>query len=214
AEREKIEAEERVIEEFIKMRVEERKVETNDSNSFNFPGCKVVGREQTTQTAGKSLNLSLPKLMMISNGKRPRPATDIDNLSFNPEDQGQSSESVTTNVYRCNGSPSPDDDGSDTSLRLGNSSTRPPLVQHSCGSGDVGGSAGVDGSVGEGESNKVDGSDGIDGSNGVCGSNDGSNGVCGSNGEGGSTSVQVDVVKPVWVNDKSHEHIVSIPTSL
>ncbi|GKG60856.1 hypothetical protein Tco_0614418, partial [Tanacetum coccineum] len=42
-------------------------------------------------------------LMMISNEKRPRPATDIDNLSFNPEDQGQS----------------PDDDGSDTSLRLG-----------------------------------------------------------------------------------------------
>ncbi|GJR84109.1 hypothetical protein Tco_0154894 [Tanacetum coccineum] len=57
--------------------------------------------------------------LMISNGKRPRAATDIDNLSFNPEDQGQSSESVTTNVHSCNGSPSPDDDGSDTSLRLG-----------------------------------------------------------------------------------------------
>lgn len=59
------------------------------------------------------------QMMMISNGKRPRTATDIDNLVITPEDQGQSSESVTTNVYSCNSSPPTDDDGSDTSLKLG-----------------------------------------------------------------------------------------------
>ena len=67
--------------------------------------------------------------------------------------------------------------------------TRPPLDQQS------GGSANVDGSDG------VGGSDGTGGSNGVCGSND-----------GGSTSIEVDVVEPVWVNDKSREHIVSVLT--
>ncbi|GKD24812.1 hypothetical protein Tco_1231026 [Tanacetum coccineum] len=83
--------------------------------------------------------------------------------------------------------------------------TRPPLVQQSVGS------AGIDGSVGEGESNGVGRSDGTDGSIRVCRSNDGSQGVSGSNDrsilDGGSTSVEVDVVEPVWVNDKSREHI-------
>ncbi|GKD34446.1 hypothetical protein Tco_1249955, partial [Tanacetum coccineum] len=83
--------------------------------------------------------------------------------------------------------------------------TRPPLVQQSDGL------AGVDRSVGEGESNGVGGSDGTDGSIGVCGSNNGSQGASGSNdvstGDGGSTSIEVDVVEPVWVNDKSREHI-------
>ncbi|GKB93676.1 augmin subunit 4 [Tanacetum coccineum] len=61
-------------------------------------------------------------------------------------------------------------------------------------SANVGGSSGVDGSVGEGELDGVGGSDG-------------SNGVCGSNEERGSTSIEVDVVEPVWINDKSREHI-------
>ncbi|GKD16659.1 hypothetical protein Tco_1205817 [Tanacetum coccineum] len=89
--------------------------------------------------------------------------------------------------------------------------TRSPLVQQSVGSANIGGSAGVDGSVEEGGSNGVGGSDGTHGLIGVCGSNDGSQGVCGSNDgsirEGGSTSIEVDVVEPVWVNDKSREHI-------
>lgn len=58
--------------------------------------------------------------MMISNGKRPQAMPiGTDNLMNNPEDQGQSSESVTTNVYSCNSGPPPEDDGSDTSLKLG-----------------------------------------------------------------------------------------------
>ena len=57
-----------------------------------------------------------------------------------------------------------------------------------------GGLADVDGSVEEGESDGVGGPDGTE---------------YGSNGEGGSTSIEVDVVEPVWVNDKSGEHIVS-----
>nr|GEY90532.1 hypothetical protein [Tanacetum cinerariifolium] len=73
------------------------------------------------------------------------------------------------------------------------------------------GSAGVDGSVVEGESNGAGRSDGTDGSIRVCGSNDGSQGVSVSNDgsirDGGSTLVEVDVVEPVWVNDKSHDHI-------
>nr|XP_043614453.1 MADS-box protein JOINTLESS-like isoform X2 [Erigeron canadensis] len=54
------------------------------------------------------------QMMLILNGKRSQ-----DNMISNPEDQGQSSESVTTNVYSCNSGPPPEDDGSDTSLKLG-----------------------------------------------------------------------------------------------
>ncbi|MFS7974795.1 putative transcription factor MADS-MIKC family [Helianthus anomalus] len=48
-----------------------------------------------------------------SNGKRPR--TECDNLVINTEDQGQSSDSV---ICSCNSGPPPEDDCSDTSLRL------------------------------------------------------------------------------------------------
>ncbi|KAE9457319.1 hypothetical protein C3L33_10751, partial [Rhododendron williamsianum] len=48
--------------------------------------------------------------------KWPLAATDSDNL-VNPE-EGQSSESVT-NVCSCSGAPPPEDDCSDTSLKLG-----------------------------------------------------------------------------------------------
>ncbi|KAI7744486.1 hypothetical protein M8C21_010390 [Ambrosia artemisiifolia] len=59
-------------------------------------------------------------MTMLSNGKKPRSMrTDARNLTSNPEDQGQSSESVTTNVCSCNSGPPPDDDGSITSLKLG-----------------------------------------------------------------------------------------------
>ncbi|KAM0039334.1 putative transcription factor MADS-MIKC family [Helianthus debilis subsp. tardiflorus] len=61
------------------------------------------------------------QMTMLSNGKKPRSmrATDAGNLTSNPEDQGQSSESVTTNVCSCNSGPPPEDDGSITSLKLG-----------------------------------------------------------------------------------------------
>ncbi|PWA41544.1 transcription factor, MADS-box, Transcription factor, K-box [Artemisia annua] len=54
-------------------------------------------------------------MTLISKGKRPRTmATELDNLVTNHEDQGQSSESVTTNVS----GPPPEDDCSDTALKL------------------------------------------------------------------------------------------------
>ncbi|KAI3508863.1 hypothetical protein L1887_23883 [Cichorium endivia] len=56
------------------------------------------------------------EMMMISNGKRPHTT---DNALSSPEDQGQSSESVITNVYSCNSGPPLEDDFSDTSLKLG-----------------------------------------------------------------------------------------------
>ncbi|XP_022012413.1 MADS-box protein AGL24 isoform X1 [Helianthus annuus] len=60
------------------------------------------------------------QMTILSNGKKPRSmCTDAGNLTSNPEDQGQSSESVTTNVCSCNSGPPPEDDGSITSLKLG-----------------------------------------------------------------------------------------------
>ncbi|KAI3685951.1 hypothetical protein L1987_79620 [Smallanthus sonchifolius] len=55
-------------------------------------------------------------MSLISNGKRPR--TEL--VSNNPDDhdQGQSSDSVTTNVCSCNSGPPPEDDSSDTALKL------------------------------------------------------------------------------------------------
>nr|XP_043614454.1 MADS-box protein JOINTLESS-like isoform X3 [Erigeron canadensis] len=63
---------------------------------------------------GNEMSSLQEKMMLILNGKRSQ-----DNMISNPEDQGQSSESVTTNVYSCNSGPPPEDDGSDTSLKLG-----------------------------------------------------------------------------------------------
>lgn len=58
-------------------------------------------------------------MTMVSNGKRPRTtAAEMDNMVISSDDQGQSSESVTTNVYSCNSGPPPEDDCSDTSLKL------------------------------------------------------------------------------------------------
>lgn len=56
-------------------------------------------------------------MTLTSIGKRPR-TTELDNIAISPEDQGQSSESVATNVYSCNSGPPPEDDWSDTSLKL------------------------------------------------------------------------------------------------
>nr|ASU52633.1 MADS-MEF2-like transcription factor [Cichorium intybus] len=58
-------------------------------------------------------------MTLTSLGKRPRTtAAELDNIVINPEDQGQSSDSVATNVYSCNSGPPPEDDWSDTSLKL------------------------------------------------------------------------------------------------
>ncbi|KAK1406710.1 hypothetical protein QVD17_38318 [Tagetes erecta] len=64
-------------------------------------------------------------MSLISNGKRPRTTTAADQLDnthvvvTNLDDQGQSSDSVTTNVCSCNSGPPPEDlDSSDTALKL------------------------------------------------------------------------------------------------
>lgn len=58
-------------------------------------------------------------MTLISNGKRPRTTNvELDNLVINPDQDQGSSESVTTNVYSCNSGPPPEDDCSDTSLKL------------------------------------------------------------------------------------------------
>nr|GEY42924.1 MADS-box protein AGL24-like [Tanacetum cinerariifolium] len=54
-------------------------------------------------------------MTLMSKGKRPwTMATELDNLATNYEDQGQSSDSVATNVS----GPPPDDYCSDTALKL------------------------------------------------------------------------------------------------
>lgn len=58
------------------------------------------------------------QMVVISKGKRPL-IGEPDNMMTNPhDDQGQSSESAT-NVCSCNSGPPPEDDCSDTSLKLG-----------------------------------------------------------------------------------------------
>ncbi|KAD6796402.1 hypothetical protein E3N88_07298 [Mikania micrantha] len=60
------------------------------------------------------------KMIMLSNGKKPRlTRTDLDHLMRNPDDHGQSSDSVTTNVYSTGSGAPAEDDGSITSLKLG-----------------------------------------------------------------------------------------------
>ncbi|XP_076884425.1 MADS-box protein SVP-like [Bidens hawaiensis] len=59
-------------------------------------------------------NLEQKLINLNSNGKRPR--AECDNLVTNIEDQGQSSDSV---ICSSNSGPSPEDDCSDTSLKLG-----------------------------------------------------------------------------------------------
>ncbi|MFS7941399.1 hypothetical protein Hanom_Chr05g00475791 [Helianthus anomalus] len=58
-------------------------------------------------------------LTLIPNGKRPRTrGVELDNVATNPDDQGHSSDSVTTNVCSCSSGPPPEDDCSDTALKL------------------------------------------------------------------------------------------------
>ncbi|XP_071709956.1 MADS-box protein AGL24-like [Rutidosis leptorrhynchoides] len=60
------------------------------------------------------------QMMMISNGKQLQTMpVEVDDLMNTHEEAGQSSESVTTNMYSCNSGPPTEDDGSDTSLKLG-----------------------------------------------------------------------------------------------
>ncbi|KAI3670365.1 hypothetical protein L1987_87956 [Smallanthus sonchifolius] len=57
-------------------------------------------------------------ITLNSNGKRPRTTVaecECDNMVINPDDQGQSSDSV---MCSCNSGPPPEDDCSDTSLKL------------------------------------------------------------------------------------------------
>ncbi|KAJ0571878.1 putative transcription factor MADS-MIKC family [Helianthus annuus] len=64
-------------------------------------------------------HLKQQMLTLTSNGKRPRTrGVELDNVATNPDDQGQSSDSVTTNVCSCSSGPPPEDDCSDTALKL------------------------------------------------------------------------------------------------
>ncbi|KAL7585292.1 hypothetical protein Lser_V15G44557 [Lactuca serriola] len=65
---------------------------------------------------GNEISRLQEKMMMITNGKRPGTT---DNVLNNPEDHGSSPSSVTTHVNSCNSEPPLEDDGSDTSLKLG-----------------------------------------------------------------------------------------------
>lgn len=58
------------------------------------------------------------QMMVICRGKRPLMGELDNNMLMNHEDQGQSSESAT-NAVSCNSGPPPEDDCSDTSLKLG-----------------------------------------------------------------------------------------------
>ena len=71
------------------------------------------------QLMEENKQLKQQMMTLISNGKRPRTtAAEVDNMVTNPDDQGQSSDSVTTNVCSCNSGPPPEDDCSDTALKL------------------------------------------------------------------------------------------------
>ncbi|KAI8550250.1 hypothetical protein RHMOL_Rhmol06G0090100 [Rhododendron molle] len=95
----------------------------NISELQNLEKMLEAGLSRVLQTKGDQLveenRMLKQKVVRISEGKWPLTAvatTDSDNL-VNPE-EGQSSESVT-NVCSCSGAPPPEDDCSDTSLKLG-----------------------------------------------------------------------------------------------
>ncbi|KAJ9567794.1 hypothetical protein OSB04_003760 [Centaurea solstitialis] len=82
-------------------------------------GLNRVLQTKDERIANEIANLQQKMMNLISKGKRPRTtAVELENSVINPEDQGQSSESVATNVYSCNSGPPPEDDCSDTSLKL------------------------------------------------------------------------------------------------
>ncbi|KVH99691.1 Transcription factor, K-box [Cynara cardunculus var. scolymus] len=82
-------------------------------------GLNRVLQTKDERIANEIANLQQKMMTLISKGKRPRAtAAELENSVINLEDQGQSSESVATNVYSCNSGPPPEDDCSDTSLKL------------------------------------------------------------------------------------------------
>ncbi|KAL8233706.1 hypothetical protein R6Q59_019806 [Mikania micrantha] len=82
----------------------------NEIFSLRMKGAKLM--EENT--------LLKEQMIMLSNGKKPRlTRTDLDHLMRNPDDHGQSSDSVTTNVYSTGSGAPAEDDGSITSLKLG-----------------------------------------------------------------------------------------------
>ncbi|CAK9163616.1 unnamed protein product [Ilex paraguariensis] len=56
------------------------------------------------------------KMKIISEGNKKVIVAEMDNMII---EDGQSSDSITTNLCSCNSGPPPEDDGSDTSLKLG-----------------------------------------------------------------------------------------------
>ncbi|KAF7141097.1 hypothetical protein RHSIM_Rhsim06G0071900 [Rhododendron simsii] len=101
----------------------EKMLEAGLSRVLHTKGDRIMTEIATLKRKGDQLieenRVLKQKVVRISEGKWPITAvanTDSDNL-VNPE-EGQSSESVT-NVCSCSGAPPPEDDCSDTSLKLG-----------------------------------------------------------------------------------------------
>ncbi|KAI8550251.1 hypothetical protein RHMOL_Rhmol06G0090100 [Rhododendron molle] len=101
----------------------EKMLEAGLSRVLQTKGDRIMNEIATLKRKGDQLveenRMLKQKVVRISEGKWPLTAvatTDSDNL-VNPE-EGQSSESVT-NVCSCSGAPPPEDDCSDTSLKLG-----------------------------------------------------------------------------------------------
>ncbi|XP_058221269.1 MADS-box protein JOINTLESS-like isoform X2 [Rhododendron vialii] len=102
----------------------EKMLEAGLSRVLQTKGDRIMSEIATLKRKGDQLveenRMLKQKVVRISEGKWPLAAvaaTDSDNLVNNPE-EGQSSESVT-NVCSCSGAPPPEDDCSDTSLKLG-----------------------------------------------------------------------------------------------
>lgn len=98
----------------------EKMLEAGLSRVLLTKGDRIMNEIATLKRKGDQMveenRMLKQRVVRISEGKWPLAATDSDNL-VNPE-EGQSSESVT-NVCSCSGAPPPEDDCSDTSLKLG-----------------------------------------------------------------------------------------------
>ncbi|XP_019152666.1 PREDICTED: MADS-box protein AGL24-like [Ipomoea nil] len=98
----------------------EKKLENGLTRVLETKGERVVTEIATLQRKGAELmneNKQLKQKMARINGEKFPVIADVE-AGLIPE-EGHSSESITTNVCSCNSGPLPEDDCSDTSLKLG-----------------------------------------------------------------------------------------------
>nr|AAK27151.1 MADS box transcription factor [Ipomoea batatas]BAC15562.1 IbMADS4 [Ipomoea batatas] len=99
----------------------EKRLENGLTRVLETKGERVVTEIATLQRKGAELmkeNKQLKEKMARVNGEKFPVIADVEAAGLIPE-EGQSSESITTNVCSCNSGPPPEDDCSDTSLKLG-----------------------------------------------------------------------------------------------